>query len=58
MNTLILGHLSESNNHPEIVRLMAQQALRGRALFTKLYDYRAEEHTGKSSFTEESLKLR
>ncbi len=36
VNTLILGHLSESNNHPEIVRLMASQALNGRALFTQL----------------------
>jgi phosphoribosyl 1,2-cyclic phosphodiesterase len=36
VNTLILGHLSESNNHPEIVRLMAEQSLKGRALFTKL----------------------
>jgi len=35
-STLILGHLSESNNHPEIVRLCAQQALDGRTLFTKL----------------------
>ena len=35
-STLILGHLSESNNHPEIVRLCASQALRGRTLFTKL----------------------
>jgi phosphoribosyl 1,2-cyclic phosphodiesterase len=35
-STLILGHLSESNNHPEIVRLCAQQALYGRSLFTKL----------------------
>jgi phosphoribosyl 1,2-cyclic phosphodiesterase len=35
-STLILGHLSESNNHPEIVRLCAQQALHGRSLFTKL----------------------
>jgi len=35
-STLILGHLSESNNHPEIVRLCASQALHGRALFTKL----------------------
>lgn len=34
-STLILGHLSESNNHPEIVRLCASQALR-RPLFTKL----------------------
>ncbi len=24
---LVLGHLSEQNNHPEIVRLMASQAL-------------------------------
>ncbi len=36
VSTLILGHLSENNNHPEIVRLMAMQALDGRALFTKL----------------------
>jgi phosphoribosyl 1,2-cyclic phosphodiesterase len=36
VSTLILGHLSENNNHPEIVRLMANQALDGRALFTKL----------------------
>jgi phosphoribosyl 1,2-cyclic phosphodiesterase len=36
VNTLILGHLSESNNHPEIVRLMGYQALRGRELFTRL----------------------
>ncbi len=35
-STLILGHISESNNHPEIVRLRASQALTGRALFTKL----------------------
>ena len=34
--TLILGHISESNNHPEIVRLCASQALDGRGLFTKL----------------------
>lgn len=36
VSTLILGHLSENNNHPEIVRLMATQALDGRLLFTKL----------------------
>ncbi|HLX42174.1 MAG TPA: MBL fold metallo-hydrolase [Bryobacteraceae bacterium] len=35
-STLILGHLSEHNNHPEIVRLMASQALNGRSLFTRL----------------------
>ena len=35
-STLILGHLSEHNNHPEIVRLCASQALDGRGLFTKL----------------------
>ena len=29
--TLILGHLSEQNNHPEIVRIVAQQALDGAA---------------------------
>ncbi len=36
VSTLILGHLSENNNHPEIVRLMGSQALDGRALFTRL----------------------
>ncbi len=39
-STLILGHLSAQNNHPEIIRLMASQALaqsrNGRSLFTKL----------------------
>jgi phosphoribosyl 1,2-cyclic phosphodiesterase len=34
--TLILGHLSEHNNHPELVRLMGRQALNGRMAFTKL----------------------
>ncbi len=36
VNTLLLGHLSENNNHPEIVRLMGDQALAGRRLFTRL----------------------
>lgn len=35
-STLILGHLSEHNNHPELVRQGASQALHGRALFTQL----------------------
>jgi phosphoribosyl 1,2-cyclic phosphodiesterase len=34
--TLILGHLSEHNNHPEIVRLVAQQAIDRRGLETRL----------------------
>lgn len=34
--TLILGHLSEQNNHPEIVRLVAGQALEHRGLSTRL----------------------
>jgi len=33
---LILGHLSEHNNHPEIVRLTAQEALERRGLATRL----------------------
>lgn len=33
---LVLGHLSENNNHPEIVRLMATQALERRGLSTPL----------------------
>jgi phosphoribosyl 1,2-cyclic phosphodiesterase len=38
INTLVLGHLSEHNNHPEIVRNLANRALDGarRALFTRL----------------------
>jgi phosphoribosyl 1,2-cyclic phosphodiesterase len=33
---LLLGHISEQNNHPEIVRLMALQTLESRGLATKL----------------------
>jgi phosphoribosyl 1,2-cyclic phosphodiesterase len=33
---LVLGHLSEQNNHPEIVRMIASQALDGRGLATRL----------------------
>ena len=33
---LLLGHLSEQNNHPEIVRLMASQTLERRGLPTRL----------------------
>jgi phosphoribosyl 1,2-cyclic phosphodiesterase len=38
INTLVLGHLSEHNNHPEIVRNLATRALdvARRALFTRL----------------------
>ena len=38
IDTLVLGHLSEHNNHPEIVRNLANRALDGarRALFTRL----------------------
>ncbi len=35
-STVILGHLSEHNNHPAIVEQCAEQALRGRSLFTRL----------------------
>jgi len=35
-STLILGHLSEHNNHPAIVRQCAAEALDGRSLFTQL----------------------
>jgi len=34
--TLVLGHLSEQNNHPEIVRLVATEALERRGLRTRL----------------------
>jgi phosphoribosyl 1,2-cyclic phosphodiesterase len=36
VHTLLLGHLSEHNNHPEIVRLVAAQALERRGLDTRL----------------------
>ncbi|MGA8028831.1 MAG: MBL fold metallo-hydrolase [Bryobacteraceae bacterium] len=36
VSTLVLGHISEHNNHPELVRNMGVKALNGRALFTKL----------------------
>jgi len=38
ISTLVLGHLSEHNNHPEIVRAMGERALdrTGRTLFTRL----------------------
>ena len=34
--TLVLGHLSEHNNHPEIARITAAQAIEGRRLATRL----------------------
>lgn len=34
--TLVLGHLSEHNNHPEIVRIVASQALDRKGLDTRL----------------------
>jgi hypothetical protein len=36
VGTLVLGHLSEHNNHPEIVRLSAAQALDRRGLHARL----------------------
>ncbi len=36
VSTLVLGHISEHNNHPELVRNMGLKALDGRALFTRL----------------------
>ncbi len=36
ITTLVLGHISENNNHPELVRLVAGQALTARSLATKL----------------------
>jgi len=38
ISTLVLGHLSEHNNHPEIVRVTAGRALdrSHRSLFTRL----------------------
>jgi phosphoribosyl 1,2-cyclic phosphodiesterase len=36
VSTLFLGHISEHNNHPELVRNLAMKALNGRELFTRL----------------------
>lgn len=36
VSTLLLGHISEHNNHPELVRNAAYKALNGRSLFTRL----------------------
>ena len=36
VSTLVLGHISEHNNHPELVRNLAFRALNGRTLFTRL----------------------
>ncbi len=46
---LILGHLSEHNNHPEIARMGAQQALEQRGLETRLVI--AEQKTPTEVFT-------
>jgi phosphoribosyl 1,2-cyclic phosphodiesterase len=37
VSTLVLGHISEHNNHPELVRNLGLEALDGRALFTRLF---------------------
>jgi phosphoribosyl 1,2-cyclic phosphodiesterase len=36
VSTVVLGHISEHNNHPELVRRLASKALYGRSLFTRL----------------------
>jgi phosphoribosyl 1,2-cyclic phosphodiesterase len=33
ISTVVLGHISEHNNHPELVRTLAERALSSRALF-------------------------
>lgn len=48
-STLILGHISESNNHPALVEQAAMQALNGRSLFTKLV--LADQRNGAPTFT-------
>jgi phosphoribosyl 1,2-cyclic phosphodiesterase len=35
-NNLVLGHLSEQNNHPAIVNMFATQALEQRGLATRM----------------------
>src|SRR5579875_304741 len=36
VSTVVLGHISEHNNHPELVRGAGAKALHGRTLFTRL----------------------
>ena len=48
-STLILGHLSESNNHPALAEQAATQALNGRSLFTRLVI--AHPRNGTETFT-------
>jgi len=36
VSTLVLGHISEHNNHPAMVHRLASKALNGRELFTRL----------------------
>jgi phosphoribosyl 1,2-cyclic phosphodiesterase len=45
---LVLGHLSEQNNHPEIVRMIASQSLEERGLRTQLSI--AAQHTASEVF--------
>ncbi len=45
VRTLVLGHLSEQNSHPEIARLSASQALLRRGLETRLVIARHHEPT-------------
>jgi phosphoribosyl 1,2-cyclic phosphodiesterase len=37
VSTVILGHISEHNNHPELVRNLGLKALNNRSLFTRLF---------------------
>ena len=37
VETVILGHISEHNNHPELVRNLGLKALSNRSLFTRLF---------------------
>jgi phosphoribosyl 1,2-cyclic phosphodiesterase len=48
-STLILGHISGSNNHPALVEQAATQALNGRSLFTRLV--LADPRCGTETFT-------
>ncbi len=45
VQTLILGHLSEHNNHPEIVRMGAEQSLELRGLRPRLVIAEQKKHT-------------
>jgi phosphoribosyl 1,2-cyclic phosphodiesterase len=46
VDTLVLSHLSENNNHPDLVRLIAEQALEARCHGARLVVAEPRKQTG------------